>query len=147
MAPETSRSSTTAIALMQATVRLRGRLRQESQPSPDEISMPQAHALARIIEHGPVANATLAAMEHVRPQSMNETVRELHARGLVDRHPDPHDGRKVLMTATPDGRRIVESILAARHAWLAAAIDDALSPAERDTLAAAAALMDRLAAS
>jgi hypothetical protein len=42
---------------------------------------------------------------------------------------------------------VVERILAARHAWLAAAIDAELTAAERRTLAAAAALLERLAAS
>ena len=147
MATGATSSTATAVALTTAMRRLRGRMRRESHPSPEELSMPQALALGRIIEAGPISNAALAADEHVRPQSMSEIVSALDARGLVRRRADPDDGRASLIEATAAGRRLVERILAARHAWLAAAIEDELTAAERRTLAAAAALLERLAAS
>jgi DNA-binding MarR family transcriptional regulator len=135
----------TAIALTQTITRLRSRLRQESSPSTSEISMPQLTALARIISDGPIANVTLATREHVRPQSMSEFVRALEAHGFVERLPDPDDGRRVLFTATAAGHRIVDAVMEARHAWLTDAIDETLSPAERDILAVAVDLIDRVA--
>jgi DNA-binding MarR family transcriptional regulator len=145
--PDASPSRTTAIAISKAMRQLRSRLRQESQPSPTELSMPQALALGRIREEGPIANAALAAAEHMRPQSMHEIVGLLESRGYVRRRVDPSDRRKLLIEATPAGRRIVDELMAIRHEWLAAAIDETLSPAERDILAVAAGLMERVALS
>jgi DNA-binding MarR family transcriptional regulator len=139
-------SAATSVALTRAITTLRGRLRQESQPDPSELSLPQLHALSTIVEEGPIANATLAAREHVKPQSMNEWVRVLEARELVERAPDPDDARRVLFTATPAGRRTLAEISDSRHAWLADAIEESLSPAEQQVLAAAVDLMERIAA-
>lgn len=109
--------------------------------------MPQALALARIADEGPITNAALAVGEYMRPQSTHEMVLFLEARGFVRRRPDPADGRKLLIEATPDGRRVVADLMALRHQWLAGAIERELAPAERATLATAAALIERVASS
>jgi DNA-binding MarR family transcriptional regulator len=135
----------TAVALTAAMRRLRARLRQESPPALAELTMPQALALARILDEGPISNAALAAGEYMRPQSTHEMIRFLQASGLVERRPDPNDRRKLLIEVTPAGRRVVSELMGIRHQWLAAAIERALTPAEREMLAIAASLMLRLA--
>ena len=109
--------------------------------------MPQALALARIVEDGPISNAALAAGEYMRPQSTHEVVLLLERRGLVERRPDPADGRKLLIEVTPSGRRTVNELMGLRHEWLAGSIERDLTPAEKEMLAIAAALMDRIASS
>jgi len=109
--------------------------------------MPQALALARIVEDGPISNAALAAGEYMRPQSTHEMVVLLERRGLVGRRPDPADGRKLLIEVTPSGRRAVNELMGLRHEWLAGSIERDLTPAEKEMLAIAAALMDRIASS
>jgi DNA-binding MarR family transcriptional regulator len=137
----------TAVALTAAIRRLRARLRQESPPALAELTMPQALALARIVEEGPISNAALAAGEYVRPQSTHEMVLFLEGRGLVGRRPDPGDRRKLLIEVTPEGRRIVSELMGLRHAWLTAAIERDLTRAEREMLTIAAGLMQRIASS
>jgi DNA-binding MarR family transcriptional regulator len=140
-------SAATAIALTGAMRLLRARLRQESPPGLAELTMPQALALARIADDGPISNADLAAAEYLRPQSTHEMVLLLEDRGFVERRPDPADGRKLLIDATPTGRRVVSELMELRHQWLVRAIDCDLSPAEQEMLAIAAALMERIASS
>jgi DNA-binding MarR family transcriptional regulator len=71
----------------------------------------------------------------------------LEDRGLVGRRPDPGDRRKPLVEVTPAGRRIVTELIGIPHEWLAAAIERDLTPAEREMLAIAARLMQRIASS
>ena|SRR6476469_4018927 len=142
-----SDATTAAMAVTGAMQRLRARLRQESPPGLAELTMPQALALARIADEGPITNAALAVGEYMRPQSTHEMVLFLEARGFVKRRPDPADGRKLLIDATPDGRRVVADLMRLRHQWLAGAIERELAPAERETLATAAALIERVASS
>ena len=137
----------TAIALTGAMTRLRARLRQQSPPGLAELTMPQALALARIADEGPISNAALAAGEYLRPQSTHEMVLLLEDRGFVKRRPDPSDGRKLLIDATPNGRRVVSEMLGLRHQWLSAAIERDLSPAEQEMLTIAAAIIERIASS
>jgi DNA-binding MarR family transcriptional regulator len=137
----------TAHSLAEAMRRLRARLRHESPPALADLAMPQAAALGRIVQEGPISNAALAAAEYVRPQSMHEIVVRLLERGLVERRPDPEDARKLLFEATDRGRRVVGDLVGMRHDWLAKAIDQDLTAPEQDILAVAARIMERLAAS
>lgn len=105
----------------------------------------QLAALGRVVEDGPTTMTDLALAEHVRRQSMTETVAVLRADGLLDSQPDPTDGRKVLLVATRKGRELLTSIPVAREAWLGVAIDTLLDPEEQRTLRTAAAIMKRLA--
>jgi DNA-binding MarR family transcriptional regulator len=109
--------------------------------------MPQALALARIVEEGPISNAALAAGEYIRPQSMHEMVQSLESRGFVRRRADAADRRRLLIEVTSRGRRVVDELMELRHEWLARAIERDLTLAETEMLAIAAGLMRRIAAS
>ena len=76
---------------------------------------------------------------------MAQTLAELEAAGLIDRRPDPADGRRVLIELTPGGRERVLEARGRRQDWLAAAIAEELEPAEQQTLLAAVPLLRRLA--
>jgi DNA-binding MarR family transcriptional regulator len=131
--------------LGRAMVRLRARLRAESAPDDMRWSWSQVTTLSRIAAEGPTTVSALAVAEHVRPQSMAETVAALREEGLVSAKSDPTDGRKTLMSITPSGRKLVSNIGPIREAWLEAAIEQNLTPAERRTLLKAADIMQRLA--
>jgi DNA-binding MarR family transcriptional regulator len=142
-----SAPDTTAIAaeLMTAMTRLRARLRSESTPSDMRWTWSQLAALGRIVSEGPTTTSDVAQAEHVRRQSMTETVAVLRADGLVQAQPDPTDGRKTLLVATRQGHDLLKSILPAREAWLGIAMDATLDDDEQQILHQAAAIMTRLA--
>ena len=125
--------------------RLRARLRAESAPADMRWNWSQLTTLSRIVSGGPATTSDLAQAEHVRRQSMAETIAALRADGLVETQPDPTDGRKTLIHATRRGRSLSATIPAARERWLDAAITGLLDAEEQQTLLKAAAIMDRLA--
>jgi DNA-binding MarR family transcriptional regulator len=126
-------------------VRLRARLHAESKLGDMPCTWSQVSTLARIAEDGPATVSALAVAEHVRPQSMAETVASLRKAGLVAAKSDPTDGRKTLMSVTPTGRKLLSNIRPVREAWLEAAIEQNLTTAESRTLLKAADIMERLA--
>lgn len=134
-----------AYEMMRAMTRLRARLRSETWSEEQPWSWSQLATLVRIVDGGPTTTSDLAAAEHVRRQSMAETIAALRAAGLVETAPDPTDGRKLLITATEGGRALRAAIPEARGAWLTTAIAAHLEPAEIETLRDAAAIMQRLA--
>lgn len=71
----------------------------------DEVTASQTAALGRLLRHGESTVADLARAEGVRPQSMGATVQALVDLGLVERRPDPADGRRTLVRATETGSR------------------------------------------
>jgi DNA-binding MarR family transcriptional regulator len=97
------------------------------------------------VDQGPATTSDLAQAEHVRRQSMAETIAALRADGLVEAQPDPTDGRKTLIRATRRGRALAATIPAAREVWLETAVDQLLDLDELQALRKAAAIMNRIA--
>jgi DNA-binding MarR family transcriptional regulator len=120
------------------------RLRMEANPG--ELTWSQIATLARLDKAGAMTTADLARSEFVKPQSMGATLADLEQAGLVQRRPHPSDGRQVLFALTAEGTETRRQRNIAKREWLLAAMAR-LDPAEQQTLAAAAALIKRLAES
>lgn len=121
---------------------LRRKLRQHQVPG--DLSFPETAALARLDRGGAATSAALARQEQISPQSMGATLVGLCERGFITRHPDPDDGRRVLLSITDRGRRALRLRRQARVEQLAHGLAG-FTPAELRQLHAAAPLIDRLA--
>lgn len=113
----------------------------------DELSLPENSALARLDRSGPATPGALARLEQISPQSMGATVNALEARGLVERHPDPQDGRRVVLSVTAAGLEVLRNKRGARTEQLAQALSSGFTVTELRQLKAAAPLLERLAQS
>ena len=119
------------------------RLRQS--PVEGELTLPETSALVRLDRAGPSTPSALARVEQISPQSMGATLGALEARGLVERRPDPDDGRRAVMSLTAAGRAVLRNKRNARTQQLAAALSQGFTQAELRHLQAAAPLIERLA--
>jgi DNA-binding MarR family transcriptional regulator len=109
------------------------------------LSLTHGAVLGRLDREGAKSTSDLAAAEHVRPQSMAQTISELEADGLISRRPDPTDGRRALLELTDTGLEVLEAERREREGWLIRAIAEGLSEREQQALAAAVPLLRRLA--
>src|SRR3984885_7582749 len=121
------------------------RLRQV--PTTDELSLSESAALARLDRGGPATAAALARLEQISPQSMGATLAALETRGMVTRAPDPEDGRRVILSITELGLRVLRDRRNARTERLAQALASGFTRAELEQLTAVAPLLERLAQS
>ncbi|MGI5155724.1 MarR family winged helix-turn-helix transcriptional regulator [Microbispora sp. CA-102843] len=112
-----------------------------------DLSSGQVSVLVRLAKHGPASASELAAAERVRPQSMAAIVQALERAGLVERHRDPEDGRRQLVTLTDLGRERRLDDRRAREAWLARALQEHCTEAQLRTVIEAMALLDAVAQS
>ncbi|WP_328914112.1 MULTISPECIES: MarR family winged helix-turn-helix transcriptional regulator [unclassified Streptomyces] len=110
----------------------------------DEATLSQTSVLVRLDREGPATASELAAAEGIRPQSMCTIVNTLGERGLVTRHPDPHDGRRMVVSLTAEGRDGLNGARRERGRRLALAISEELTPQEQKQLAAAIPLLERI---
>ena len=133
-----------AAALRVSVGLLRRRLRQV-QPDGNELTWPETSALARLDRGGPATPGALAKLEQISPQSMGATLGALEARGLIERHPDPGDGRRAVMSLTEAGRQVLQDKRDARTQQLAQALSAGFTRDELSLLMAAAPLLERLA--
>jgi DNA-binding MarR family transcriptional regulator len=85
---------------------------------------PQLFALlTHIAGREPVAPSVIAAEQGIPATTMRDNVERLVERGLVERRPNPDDGRSYLLTRTPDGVQVLEAgthVLAGLYGALAA---------------------------
>ena len=122
--------------------RLARRLRNERDPSND-LSVTALGVLGVLMREGECTLGDLAAHERVQPPSMTRTVRKLEDAGLVNRRQCPKDGRSTYVTLSASGRATLLADRRRRDAWLSRAFEE-LTPAERQVLGEASAIMDKL---
>ena len=112
-----------------------------------ELTLPETSALVRLDRGGPATPGALAKLEQISPQSMGATLGALELRGLVERRPDPGDGRRAVMSLTEAGRQTLWQRRNARTQQLAKALAAGFTRSELDQLMAAVPLIERLAQS
>ena len=133
--------SPAASRLRIAIFRLARRMR--TQRAVDSMSDGQFAVLAALKVHGPHTLGELAERERVSAPSMNRTVNCLQESGYIVRGADERDGRKVVISLTPEGEAVVEETARRRDAWVEASLAQ-LTARERETLEAAAEIMQRM---
>ena len=121
------------------------RLRQS--PVQGEITPPEMSALSSLDRAGTATPGALAKAEQITPQAIGQTLSSLAQRGLVERHADPADGRRTVMSLTEAGRQLVRNKRSARSEQLAKSLSEGFTRAELELLTAAAPLITRLAES
>jgi len=101
--------------------------------------------LGHLDRDGPSNISALAVREHMRPQSMAQTIHDLETAGLVSRRPDPDDGRRAIIELTDTGLDELETTRARRETWLTEALTRELDADERALVHEALALLNRIA--
>lgn len=140
--PEADTAHALAVELRMVASQLRRRLRQEA--SAADWTESQRAVLLRLERHDGSTVTELALAEGVRSQSMGATVASLIDAGYVKGAPDPADGRRTLLSITPQTRKVFRQVRAAREDWLQHAIEGRFSAAEQKQLAGAVRLLQRL---
>nr|BFE56793.1 hypothetical protein GCM10020063_013190 [Dactylosporangium thailandense] len=131
-----------ARAVRRATQRLSRRL--QLQRDADGLSLTKISMLGHLARRGPLTAGALAAADRLQPQSVTRVLADLEADGHIERLENPADKRQRVFSITPAGRAALGADMRVRDEWLAAAVAS-LTPAERDALLRAAAILERLA--
>jgi DNA-binding MarR family transcriptional regulator len=109
-----------------------------------DLTPSQTAVLTRLWKEGASSASVLAGAERIRPQSMATIVAALEQRRLVERTPDPEDGRRQVVSLAEMGRQRAENDRQVREEWLARAIHERYSEPERRTILDALSLLERL---
>jgi DNA-binding MarR family transcriptional regulator len=131
-----------AKTLREAITRLNRRVRQ-ARPVGD-LTFSQLSVLTSLQLAGALTPRELADVERVQPPTMTKIVGRLEDLGLVVRTPHPTDRRQVILAPTEAGRTVYAQFERARNEWLATQLAK-LSPDDRDALARAAEVLQRVA--
>ena len=129
-----------ADALRPVLLRVGRELRREARAegiSPEQVSLLVA------VKYSPgIGIGDLAVHERISAPALTKHADRLERDGLVARSPNPHDGRRIGLTLTEEGHRVLRRVRSRRTAWLAtrlrgldaaelAAVEAAIEPLSR----------------
>jgi DNA-binding MarR family transcriptional regulator len=132
-----------ASRLRLAIVRTARRLRQEAAEGATELTPTAVSALATVERHGPLTPSELAGIERVKRPTATRTLRVLEEARLIDRAPDPGDGRSCLVSVNAAGRERLRRLRSRKNAYLARRMRD-LRDEDVETLERAAEILERI---
>jgi DNA-binding MarR family transcriptional regulator len=115
-------------------------------PAEGGLTMPERTALSLLDGSGPTTSSALAREAQITAQAMGATLNALRDRGLVERRPDPNDGRRGVLMVTETGVRALKDKRNARAELIGRALTGGtFTSRELAQLATAAPLLERLA--
>lgn len=126
-----------------AIVRTARRLRQEAAAETSGLTPTSVAALATIERHGPLTPSEIAEIERVKRPTITRTLGCLEREGLIDRAPDPQDGRSSLISVNGTGRERLRRLRGRKNAYLARRMRG-MSAEEVETLERAAEILERM---
>jgi DNA-binding MarR family transcriptional regulator len=116
------------------------RMRQEAGT---ELRASHASALTSVELHGPLTPSELAEVERIKRPTATRILRGLEEEGLVERTPDPKDGRSALISLTGEGRERLRRLRQRKNAYLARRMRD-LDPRDIASLVGASDFLVRM---
>ena len=109
-----------------------------------QLSLTERSTLGLLYPDIRLAPSEIARTEKVTTQSMSQVINHLGELNYIDRTPSDDDKRKTLLSLTPSGRAYVEQVRQDKQEWLARALHERTSPAEKHLLEQAVAILTKL---
>lgn len=134
--PVTDKDMEVAAVLRTVIHRLVKLLRRETHAE-SQLSLTERSVMGSLYQQGALAPSALAQLEKVTTQSMSQIINHLYELELIDKTPSGEDKRMVLLSLTPAGKAYVENVRDRKQEWLAQALHQKASSAEKDVLMAA----------
>jgi homoprotocatechuate degradation regulator HpaR len=142
MTDASSRPRSTQLALPMALLRAREAVMARFRPLLDRhgINEQQWRVIRVLAEHDGLDATELARRANILAPSLTRMIRALADRGLIRRGRDAGDGRRAILTITPEGRALIDQVTPHAGA-IYDAIDTEFGP---DRVRALVALLDEL---
>jgi DNA-binding MarR family transcriptional regulator len=112
----------------------------------DGYSMTEFETIGYLFRSGASLPSELAAYARITTQSMSQILARLESRGIVKRRPSKEDKRKVFVTLTAPGKKMVEKTRYDRDEWLKGLIETSLTAKEKELLKKTLAVLNKLTA-
>jgi|SRR6187402_1681959 len=119
--------------LRTTVTRLIKKLRRESVTG-QHLSLTERSTISLLYQHKTLLPSELAAMEKITNQSMSQIVSHLLELGYIIRTVSATDKRKVQISLTPEGERVLLKVRNERDEWLTKAIEATCSAEEKELL-------------
>ena len=119
-------------------------LRKEAS-SVQSYSMTEIETIAQLFRNPQLLPTELAALTKVKTQSMSQILKKMEEHGVIKRTPSEDDKRKVYISLTAAGRKLVDKVRYEKDEWLKRAIETSLTDKEKEILLKALPVLNKLA--
>ncbi len=130
-------------SLRNAVSALHKRLRKQS-GAVDMYSMTEVETISRLFRATSLLPTELALQTRVKTQTMSQILKKMEEQGVIKRTPSKDDRRKVFVSLTPAGRKLVEKTRYDRDEWLMGAIEESLTAKEKELIEKVLPLLNKL---
>lgn len=107
-------------------------------------SMTEMETIGHLFRNPSLLPTELAALTRVKTQSMSQILGKMERQGIIKRTPSKQDKRKVYISLSTSGKKLVEKTRYERDEWLRAIIETSLSAKEKDILIKALPILNKL---
>jgi DNA-binding MarR family transcriptional regulator len=112
--------------------------------SANTYSMTEIDTIKHLIHSPALLPSELAVLAKIKTQSMSQILNKLEEQGILVRTPSIEDKRKVYISLSPNGRKMVAKIKYDGDEWLKDLIEKSLSDQEMDLLKKALPILHKL---
>jgi len=107
-------------------------------------SMTEIETVGLLFKHTSLLPTELAGLTRVTTQTMSQILKKMEDEDVIKRTPSKEDKRKVYISLTPLGRDIVEKSKYEKDEWLKGLIEKSLTDKEKELLAKALPVLNKL---
>ena len=107
-------------------------------------SMTEIETIGHLFRNTALLPTELAALTRIKTQSMSQILKKMEAQGIIKRTPSKDDKRKVYISLTSSGRKMVEKTKYDRDEWLKEIIEQSLTGKEQQLLEKALPVLNKL---
>ena len=108
-------------------------------------SMTEIQTIGLLSKQASLSPTELATQTKIKTQSMSQILNKLEEQGVLKRTPSKDDKRKVAISLTPAGYKMVEKTRDDRDEWLKISIEKTLTEKEIELLAKVLPVLHKLA--
>jgi DNA-binding MarR family transcriptional regulator len=109
-----------------------------------EYSMTEIETIGHLARSSSLLPTELAALTRVKTQSMSQILKKLEEQGVIKRAPSKEDKRKVYISLTSFGKKMVEKVKYDKDEWLKGAIEKSLTDKEKELLLKTLSILNKL---
>ena len=112
--------------------------------SATQYSMTEVETVGLLNRNTSLLPSELAALTRIKTQSMSQILKKLEEQQIIVRTPSSGDKRKVFVSLTPIGKKIVKKTRYERDEWLKNTIEESLTESEKELVAKAVPILKKL---
>jgi DNA-binding MarR family transcriptional regulator len=107
-------------------------------------SMTEVETIAHLFRVSSLLPTELAALTRVKTQSMSQILKKMEEQGIIKRTPSKEDKRKVYISLTASGKKLIEKVRYDKDEWLKDAIEKSLTAKEKESIVKILPLLNKI---